>query len=189
MTSEPIDPREAALRILKAKEECVKDGNVPLYCYSSEDDQVAVAMAVASGRLLYEFKVKDNVHVQHPAVEQGSTYKGMCLGRVMRLAYPFGWDQECCKRECCQAKPAEDDPEGGPMVWFTRSAWNYIDLYYCMDCGRIGTITVEGKTTDKPDWPQQADALVPTTIAEGLHKDCTATNCVPGTVRCPKRGG
>jgi hypothetical protein len=92
---------------------------------------------------LYQFKTHNNVHVPHPAVEQGNTYNGNCLGRVFRLAYPFGWDQEWCKRECCQAEPAEDDPEGGPIVWFTRSAWNYIDLYYCMDCGRIGTITVE----------------------------------------------
>lgn len=155
-----MDPvRAAAKRILAAKEECVKDGNVPLYCYSSEDDQLLVAQAVAERPPLYEFKVKDNVHVQHPAIEQGATYKGMCLGRVFRLAYPFGWQHFYCDKSCCDQTGKRDEETGEPLgrhhVACTTD-YTFVDLYHCIDCGRFGTITVEGKTPDEPNWPHQA---------------------------------
>lgn len=90
---------------------------------------------------LYVFKVKNSTHVRHPNIGGD----GDCFGRVMRLAYPFGWQHFYCQQACCdhRGERCEDTGEEVGRVHVACVVdFTFTDYSYCIDCGRVGVIEV-----------------------------------------------
>lgn len=86
---------------------------------------------------LYQFEVKDGV-VRHPG-ENGEP----CFGRVFRLAYPFGWQHFYCQEKCCDHRGVKDPETGedaGRVHVDCVTDFTYTRFYYCIDCGKVGTM-------------------------------------------------
>lgn len=71
-----------------------------------------------------------------------------CAGRILRLAYPWKWDTHYCMQDCCKTTDKEAIYLAGynpSDVGFIRHIaattvnFDFLDLWWCMDCGATGT--------------------------------------------------
>lgn len=104
---------------------------------------------------LYTFKAKPGVWLTHPNRDE----TGVCVGRIVRLYYPWKGDTIYCDRECCKITDPEAimmsgyyGPEAPKFIRHIVASPTHYDpvpfrsssgkdgLFWCMDCGRLGVV-------------------------------------------------